>query len=63
MSDVQSSLYLQGTQPANLIATSSNPLFNDTASSKGLFWIIKIILMFVNAFSGMIGEWLNSTFE
>lgn len=57
MSDVQNTLFgnLQGNQPANLIATSSNPLFNDSATNKGLFWIIKIILMFVNAFSGMIG--------
>ena len=53
MADVQNNLFtnLQG-QP-NLIASSSNPLFNESATNK-LFWTVKIILMIINAFTGMI---------
>lgn len=56
MSDLQNNLFtsLQGNQPASLMATSSNPLFNETATNKGVFWIIKISLMFINAFTAMI---------
>lgn len=58
MSDIQNNLFtnLQGNQPANLnlMASSSNPLFNDSATNKGFFWIIKIGLMFINSFTAMI---------
>ena len=53
MTDLPNNLFnnLQGSQ-----STSNNPLFsNNSTTHKGLFWLVKLTLMFINAFTGMIG--------